>query len=449
MVDILLRDGYQVSHRDLSVRFSTPLTTISERSRQLMDDVTELIEDVSTCRPTFIFVSPALLLTHLALALLKSTDSVNNFRLPSAIYQLLCRKEVVLFFDRHAFSIESVGPMCHEYYGSLPRAEDRRCAAALERLKRLVGELSARGANIEQLDEAWEAPRRVLDRVSREGGPDSLLRMYVADGRFLAEQVAPLVRLFENYLNRVERCAVRVDSLRSSRGTLFIFRTPDGGGESVDLGGAIGRFDAFMAFCKNDPVGARARMVTLQLSPDDATAVVGRYSRQFGRVLSDIAEDIEARRQLLLRALKSEANERIRGARRATVQLDAAIGSGGFLAVYQAAAGRPPVDVQMAGGALADDVMLGLIRRTFGASPDYSEQETAIRSIFERHAEDVINRISLSADLEQLRDATAESGARREAKQRIHAWLSQNAASIGEGVTADVSDGIEALALAR
>lgn len=80
--------------------------------------------------------------------------------------------------------------------------------------------------------------------------------LFVPDDRFQAEQLKSLLSVLERYMRQVEGQSFSIDSKKSNKGIVYLFRSDNGKGSLRDLNNAFNRFDSFMTLCGDRPENA-------------------------------------------------------------------------------------------------------------------------------------------------------------------------------------------------
>lgn len=126
------------------------------------------------------------------------------------------------------------------------------------------------------------------------------LRLFVLNDRLQADQLKSLLSVLERYLRQVEGQKFSIDSRKSEKGTVYVFRSDVVMNNLQNLNEAFFRFDTFMTMCGDDPAQAQVILASKGLNERDAAFLVEKYSIDYKRLMLDTRHEFE-RKSLLLR----------------------------------------------------------------------------------------------------------------------------------------------------
>jgi len=115
----------------------------------------------------------------------------------------------------------------------------------------------------------------------------------VPNGRYQAEQLESFLRLFENYLQQVEKVDLFIDLNKTRHGQIYVFKSKSNISSIDDMQIAISRFESFMNLCQNDSKRAEAILISNGLSSKDASHLISKYTKQYQRLELDIRHEFE------------------------------------------------------------------------------------------------------------------------------------------------------------
>jgi hypothetical protein len=183
------------------------------------------------------------------------------------------------------------------------------CTVSDSEFMQIIGDLYENKVEVIPYTRRTELTIRIqqaLDEI--EGGV--FFRLYVPNGRIQSEQLSSLLRLLENYLQRVEQISFSYDQRKTEHGTIYEFKSKDGSIVSVvNLEGTLSRFEDFMNLVENDFAAATKYLESLNIAPTKAIQLINKYSRDYRRLKLDIKHDYESRILALRQRLESEVLE--------------------------------------------------------------------------------------------------------------------------------------------
>lgn len=298
--------------------------------------------------------------------------------------------------------------------------------SAADKFEEMVVVLKSRGVEFDHYTNLSTWAKEFLENFEAFKGASGAgyLRLYVPNEKYQAEQIETFVRLFENYLNKIERCPVRVDTSASAGGKLFIFKMQNDGESTVppDLGMSMKRFDAFMALCNNNPLEAQQLIGNTGIPPSQSAQLITKFGKQYNRLLLDSRQEFEARHQMLRHALQSEAMELEMGGSVSGCETVESRTVGGILLPVL---GARSVVINVNGSEQVQSIIGAVKDRILGSGAYTPEEQEAIQIIHE-HAKDENELISLKSDIDQLKDESVDQEIRKGAWQRLQAFGSRN-----------------------
>lgn len=123
------------------------------------------------------------------------------------------------------------------------------------------------------------------------------LKLYISNNRYQAEQLADFLRMFEDYLRKVEHKTFTIDEQKTRHGVIYLFRT----GQALDLSlknleNSFESADLFFQLCVNNPTEAIKIVSTSGVGENEAKIIVAKYAKDYQRMKLDIKHEWEGKR---------------------------------------------------------------------------------------------------------------------------------------------------------
>ncbi len=135
-----------------------------------------------------------------------------------------------------------------------------------------------------------------------------LFRVYVPVGRMWADETSRLLQLFRDYLGKVAQTSVRLDSIRTDRGTIYEFRGDRPSGEP-SLANQFREFSHFLDISVSNPKEAEALLQGKNISPAEIVEALTRYGKEARRLQIDLKQEWERKLLGIRHRLESELAE--------------------------------------------------------------------------------------------------------------------------------------------
>jgi hypothetical protein len=192
---------------------------------------------------------------------------------------------------------EQTDPFRAEYEAYPPQAERD---AAIEFL---------RSNNIEIVPYKTRAEVTVLaESFLDELDRNLIFRLYVPSGRLWSAEADKFLQLFQDYIAKVDRLAVRLDQKRTDYGVIYEFHGEAPPGES-NLSAEFEDFSKLMDLCVTDSEGAASLLASKNLDTREVSRILERYSKEVRRLQLDIKHDAENKLTSIRHRLESELIE--------------------------------------------------------------------------------------------------------------------------------------------
>jgi hypothetical protein len=252
------------------------------------------------------------------------------------------------------------------------------------------------------------------------------LHLYVPNGRYQADQLESFLRLFENYLQRIEQKKFFIDLRRTSHGHIYVFRSHDVTSNIAEMETAISRFETFMDVCKNNPKQAESILIATGLQPMEANHLHAKYAKEYQRLIIDVRHDFEQKVLTLRHSLESEAFEL---SNRDIHTILPAESISGLLSLSN---NSGPISINISSPSVNNNsVMQSFVEQTINGDITYMKEDKELLGLFERLATRQ-EAIVLKSELEQLKDTTSPEELRKTAKQKIIGFLYKVAPAVGQ-----------------
>lgn len=250
----------------------------------------------------------------------------------------------------------------------------------------------------------------------------TFLRLYVPNGRYQAEQFAGLLKIFEDYIQRVEGKSFVIDTRKTESGVVYIFRSRGDNSTALDLDAALSRFDEFMLSCQNEPDKAEQSLVNIGISPISATSMVAKYSRNYQRILLDMRHEKQQKMLLLQQQMEYDILE---NATNSLFTSEKMLNSQSLFSLEgnSGTVNLTVNNINPQSTQIIDSIMYGNIT--------YTNQDKELIKIFHDNL-DKSSAKQLQSQLDQLNDKNTPSNEKQRARQRIMDFLVKMAAVLGE-----------------
>jgi hypothetical protein len=143
-----------------------------------------------------------------------------------------------------------------------------------------------------------------LDELDR----NLILRLYIPSGRLWSSEADKFLQLFQDYIAKVDRLAVRLDQKRTDYGVIYEFHGEAPPGES-NLSTEFQEFSKLMDLCVTDSEAAASLLTSKNLDIREVTRILERYSKEVRRLQLDIKHDAESKIISIRHRLESELIE--------------------------------------------------------------------------------------------------------------------------------------------
>ena len=132
-----------------------------------------------------------------------------------------------------------------------------------------------------------------------------IFRLYVPSGRLWSNEADKFLQLFQDYVARVDRLAVRLDQRRTDYGVIYEFHGEAPAGEA-SLSTEFNDFSKLMDLCATDLDAAANILKAKNLNPREVSSILERYSKEVRRLRLDIKHDAESKVVSIRHRLESE-----------------------------------------------------------------------------------------------------------------------------------------------
>jgi len=260
-----------------------------------------------------------------------------------------------------------------------------------------------------------------------------LLRLYVPNGQYQADQLASFLRLLENYLRNVEQRSFSVDVRNAAHGNVYIFKSQDDLGQT-GLDQAVRRFESFMELCQNDITQARAILEKQQLNTPQTESLLTRYVRDYQRLNLDVRQEYEQKTLALKHRLEGSLLE-------TSIETETIIARPfAHASLLTMPYNFGTVQVHLSDSSNHENqIIQTAIEQTFSGDIQYGIEDRELLKLFEKHAE-YLEAAQLKSILDEIKDESSAPEQRQTGRQKIVAFLAKIAPLIGHGVVAGLAD---------
>lgn len=256
-----------------------------------------------------------------------------------------------------------------------------------------------------------------------EGGV--FLRLFVPSDRLQAEQLKSLLSVLERYLRQVEGKNFAIDSRKSEKGVVYIFRSESGGENLQTLDEAFVRFDEFMKMCGDDASQAEAILKAKGLPAKDVAFTVEKFAREYRRLILDTKHEFERKTLVLRQRLEVEVTE---GGASPTL----AWSNESLPSLLTSAATGANIEINIGSVSVINAAKIHTeIDQLINGSVVYNSNDKLLLELFSRYA-DRLEALQCRSDLDQLKDQSTPEPTRQTAKQRLIGFLRKAAYKGGE-----------------
>lgn len=145
----------------------------------------------------------------------------------------------------------------------------------------------------------------LADAFLDETDKNLILRLYVPIGRLWSGEADRFLKLFQDYLVRVDRLQVRLNQKRTEFGVIYEFhgQPPEG---KTTLGSEFQEFSKLMSLFQSDPQAAAALIESKGANSGEVLTIVSRFAKESRRLQLDIKHEAEAKAVAIRQRLESE-----------------------------------------------------------------------------------------------------------------------------------------------
>ena len=263
------------------------------------------------------------------------------------------------------------------------------------------------------------------------------LRLFVPNDRLQAEQLKSLLSVLERYLRQIEGQNFSIDSRKSDKGIVYIFRSDADLSSVQNLNDAILRFDTFMKMCGDNPGQALEILKFQGLSDYDSAFFVEKYSRDYKRLILESRHEFERKSLLLKHQLEADiidlsCQPTLSMPNESVSNLISAVATGGNVSIN---IGNMSI--------VNSEKVQNEIDKVINGSIEYNDNDKLLFNLFSQYA-DGLEALQCRSDLDQLKDTTVAKPERQNAKQRLTGFLRKSVKKAGE-ITEKIA--VEALSL--
>ena len=257
-------------------------------------------------------------------------------------------------------------------------------------------------------------------------GENIYLRLFIPNDRLQAEQLASLLEVLERYLRQIEGQTFSVDSHKSEKGTVYLFKSEGGLTGLDDLNDAFRRFNDFMQLCEDDPRRAESLLITRGIAGGEASFLVQKYSRDYRRLLVDMRHEFERKSLSLRQKLEADMVEGGSGA-----SFSSTNESLGGILQFAAPGTNVTINIGKVSVASSNRIRNEIDQLITGSAISYNESDRELLKLI-ASSTNRLEALQSQSDLDQLKDVSVPDPTRRNARQRLISFLSRVAQRGGE-----------------
>lgn len=256
------------------------------------------------------------------------------------------------------------------------------------------------------------------------------LKLYISNNRYQAEQLADFLRMFEDYLRKVEHKTFTIDEQKTKHGIIYLFRTEQSVDLSLqDLENAFENADLFFQLCVSNPTDATKIVSTSGIGENEARRLVSKYAKDYQRMKLDAKHEWEGKRLLLKQRFESDLLEAHR-----KEDLLPAVFEMDQLKPFLTVNHPGPVTINIPSFSIQQNInRQDNIGQVIYGDVSFTNEDRRIFEIIEEHAE-TAEKTQLKSELLILKDDSSPSSLREVAKQRLIAFLHKATATLEQGV---------------
>lgn len=272
-----------------------------------------------------------------------------------------------------------------------------------------------------------------------------LLRLYVPTGQMWAGEVDHLLQLFQTFLSRVCGISVRLDRIRTRRGTVFQFYG-DEPETKEQLQRHYSEFVQFVDLCMTDQKAAEAILLGRNINPSDILDIITRFAKEARRVLVDLRQERERKLLAIRHRLESELVDVLPSTADWSV-IDSLVASVVPRVGAPANIALPPAPIVSQGDVVVNlrpqviEKVYGVVAQELRGDQDLGQDARALLELIAQYGGDQTNE--LTASLYEVEETTAPPTRRVLAKQRLLGFLLSIAHRVGDVATNLIQSYIE------
>jgi hypothetical protein len=266
--------------------------------------------------------------------------------------------------------------------------------------------------------------------------------VYVPSGKLWADEADRFLQLFQDYVTKVGRLAVRLDYKKTDHGAVYEFHGEQGRGQS-SLVEEFREFSTLMDLCASDRDAAGRMLERKSLPVDEITRIVARYSKEAKRLQLDLKHTAELKMTSLRQRVESELLDLEPTAQEwqtISLMLTAAVPQFGSLlpppsnALRQATnyaeqGGRPQVTYNVIRPQFIQTVN-GIVAVEMNGTQHFGPDDQRLLEFIRSHAKE--NRAQLETAVHELSDYSGKPADRIKAGQKLKTFLIEAMKHIGE-----------------
>ncbi|MDN4166877.1 hypothetical protein QWY31_15300 [Cytophagales bacterium LB-30] len=136
---------------------------------------------------------------------------------------------------------------------------------------------------------------------------DIIFSLYVSDEQYLNEEFDQFLKIFQSYLERIEKIKLSIEIRPGHQGKNFDFKVKEEKLNESNFQEALTRFDDFVSLCVSSPDEVLSHLQENEFDTAEAIEIIKEFSKKYKRLLLDINHQ----KQKIELSLKQEFENRL------------------------------------------------------------------------------------------------------------------------------------------
>jgi hypothetical protein len=286
----------------------------------------------------------------------------------------------------------------------------------------------------------WSDIRIATMQFLNEAKRGLILRIYLSEEKFLANEFEKLLKLFVDYLRKAQSLDISIDQSKTNQGQIVEFYSKDGDIRSDQLAGLLQNFSHFLDVCSVDIDQAVEMIGPTRIPKDKLNDLISRYAKEARRLILDVRQEkekkllsIRHRIQSEIIDLELESEQAELGANLAKQMNDVVTENFGLLNMAGIAPGSITI-MQQPNLIFHNPVIAGKINNIIAQEINgdilYDSEELELLRLMRDQADDV-EYAELKSAVDQLKDGSVSEPQKTTSWQRIKAFAVKHSDKMG------------------